>query len=189
MRFVLYLFLTFFLIGCDNVQQRFDPYKVQKQESSKQIELKKIEADTKIQIAKIDAQKEQVLKELESQTSIDVAQIQKEVSLKEQEVILHTQSDKNQLYQNLIYIFALIVLVGFALFIYLNRKNAQLQLRLKQEEIQSQKDLQQEASYNERINKMLDIVASKDTDDKVKDQIVQMLKSANIDKQTLEFKK
>ena len=150
----------------------------QKTDNEQKYKMQELEINSKLELAKLDAEKEQNIKEIEYKKSIEEAKINRDIALQEQKNSAIIEEKKLNFFTIGLIVLAVIAVLILFVVIYINKKNRETKLKMQQEEIQKEKDLQQNEHYNQRINKMLDIVSTKDISENVENQLLSVLKDA-----------
>ena len=149
---------------------------IKKENNEQKYKLQQLEANSKLELAKLNAQKEQNIKEIEYKRSIEEAKINRDIAIEKQKNNTIIEEKRlNFLTVGLIVVAVIALLILFVI-VFINKKNRETKLKMQKEEIKKEKELQKNEHYNQRINKMLDIVSSKEINENVENQLLSVLK-------------
>jgi len=130
-----------------------------------------------IEIEQIKAQNAKELQQMQLQAKQKELEITKELQTQENEIALSTHKDNLEFYTIALFIAAALTLF-IALIIYLiAKKNRDAKIKMQEERLKAEYNLKQQEFYNERINKLLEIAASKESDESIKKDAMDMLKN------------
>jgi len=156
------------------------------EERENQILIAKIKAQENLDLAKIKAETAQKVKSIEVEAlkskalvDKDVAthkhKIEKEIASSNQQIILKTQAKDIYLYKIITGVIGFIVLIGILVLYLINRENRIVQVKLEEDRLKHEEFIQANNQYHEKSNKILDIIADKNSDDIIKQELVKIL--------------
>ncbi len=163
-----------------DLQQRQREVQLQNEKKAYELQLAKLQEETRAKIAEIEAKKEREIADLQAKQALRKAQIENELEEKrlqqhlamakidreaeaKRQTIAMQQAQQNQkVTMILIAVVAGLVLLGLLILYLLVRRNQQIKLRMHEEQLQKEKEMRMMEMQNQRINKMLDIVSSRE---------------------------
>ena len=151
-----------------------------------QILIAKIKAQEKLDLAKIEAETAKKVKSLEIEAlkskalvDKDIAtnqhKIEKEIASSNQKVLLQTQEKDLYLYKIITGVIGFIVLMGILVLYLINRENRIVKVKLEEDRLRHEEFIQSNQQYHEKSSKILDIIADKNSDDIIKQELVKIL--------------
>ncbi len=145
-------------------------------EAKSSTEIKRIE--TEAFRAKIVAEKEAKLNAQQTQKEISAVQYQtqKDIANSNQKVTLQTQEKDLYLYRIIIGVVTLLVLLILLLLYLAHRKNKAVELKIEEDKLKHEQYMQSSNQYHEKTNKMLEIIADKNSDKHVKKELIRILR-------------
>ena len=133
----------------------------------KEVTLVKLTNEREIERSKLLTEKEITLATLENNKDIVIA---------EHETRVKTQDKDNALYELITYITAGIVILFMLVLFLMHRRSKKMQMKLHADELRHKEMLEANKQHNENVRKMLEIVADENADNKVKKEIVRLLR-------------
>ena len=145
-------------------------------EAKSSTEIKRIE--TEALRAKIIAEKEAKINAQQTQKEISAVQYQtqKDIANSSQKVALQTQEKDLYLYRIIIGVVTLLVLLIILLLYLAHRKNKAVELKIQEDKMRHEEYMQSSNQYHEKTNKMLEIIADKNSDKHVKKELIRILR-------------
>ncbi|SFV64921.1 hypothetical protein MNB_SV-9-1709 [hydrothermal vent metagenome] len=151
-----------------------------------QILIAKIKSQEKLDLAKIEAETAQKVKAIEVEAlktkalvDKDIAKnqhkIEKEIASSNQQIVLKTQEKDLYLYKIITMVIGFIVLIGILVVYLINRENRIVQVKLEADRLKHEEFTQANNQYHEKSTKILDIIADKNSDDMIKQELVKIL--------------
>lgn len=157
------------------------------QDRANKIELSKIDADAKIEIAKIESGNKLLIAKVNADASKEVAQTDSTTKIQTTQIDAITKKEDSQL--TFYVAIAIVLVVIIALFLlYLNNKHSRaLKAKMHEEKLKQEVDLKEREHHEQRILKMLDLVAQGKLSPKMEEEII--LSISNQKPKNIESKK
>jgi uncharacterized membrane protein len=130
-----------------------------------------------IELEKIKAQNAKELQQMQLEAKQKELEITKELQTQENEIALSTHKDNLEFYKIALIIAAILTLFIVLVIYLIAKKNREAKIKMQEERLKSEYNLKQQEFYNERINKLLEIAASKESDESIKKDAMDMLKN------------
>jgi len=156
--------------------------KEKQEDRQNKVEISKIEAQTKIELEKIRSQNQLSIAKLNAQTQKEIAQKDAATQIKTSQIEVDMKREGMQ--YGIYLIIAVIVLVVIALFLlYFNaKKNRELQKKLHQEKLMHEQFLKEKELEEQRVHKLLELVASGKVAKNVEKEIILSIAKPKYDK-------
>ncbi|OQX74583.1 MAG: hypothetical protein B6D59_01950 [Campylobacteraceae bacterium 4484_4] len=180
-----------------DLKQREKEAELEKEKRVYELQLAQLQEQTRTKIAEIEAQKEREIANLEAkqtlqrerikseleekrlQQHLEMAKIDKEAEAKKQALAMQQAQQDQKITMILIAVVAGLVLLGLLILYLLVRRNQQVKLRMHEEQLQKEKEMQMMELQNQRINKMLEIVSSREKlPEKVEKELLSTIREA-----------
>jgi len=145
------------------------------EERENQIALAKIKAKEKLELAKIDATTQTEVKRIEVEALKAKALTEKEIATSNQKIVLKTQEKDLYLYKIITAVVGFILLMGILVAYLIHRENRIVRIKLEEDKIRHEEFTQANNQYHEKSNKILEIIADKNTDENIKKELVIIL--------------
>ncbi len=137
--------------------------------------IKEKEIAASVEKSKID----KLIKEQELSNKMQQLQLQNALSLQEQKNRVLVEHEKMALYKLIMIVVASLILIGLFVLYFINKRNRETKLKLQEEEILKERQMQLLEHQNARINKMLDIVSkSENLSKNVEKELLGVIKDA-----------
>ena len=177
------------LINSNGVNPNSIAHKSQEkvEERKNKIELSKIDSNTKIEIAKIKSENNLLIAKVNADANKEVAKTDSTTKIETTKIKAVTKKEDTKM---TFYIaIAVVVVIVFALLlIFLNsRHNRALKAKIHKEKLQQELDLKEREHHEQRLHKMLELVADGKLSPEMEEEII--LSISKPEKKTIEFKK
>ncbi len=168
---------------------------LKEKEIQSNLEIEKLKASSKVELAKIEAEREKRIKELEAKNALELANINKESLLEEKKLEIKIAEKKYEFLKIAVMVLAGVLFVGLIVAYFINKRNRELKLKLQEEEAKHQKELQMQEHYHQRVTKILDIISTQKLSPESEKEMIAVLRETTknqnviIDKSEKENKK
>lgn len=156
-------------------EERENQILIAKIKAQEKLDLAKIEADTaqKVKIIEVEALKTQAL--VDKDIATNQHKVEKEIASSNQQIVLQTQEKDLYLYKIITMVIGFIVLMGILVLYLINRENRIVKVKLEEDRLKHEEFIQANNQYHEKSSKILDIIADKNSDDIIKQELVKIL--------------
>ncbi len=156
-------------------------------EKSKELEiaLKTTELNNKIESKKLDLEYEKAKmqkksKERELEARVTETKFNNNHDLRKSELEIRLEKERMEFYKLVLLGLAILVIIGLIFWYLIDRKRRQTQLKLQEEEIRKEQQMQLLQIQHERVNKMLDIVTNgKELPKNVEKELLHLIKDGS----------
>lgn len=160
----------------DTVQERANKVELSKIDANAKIEIAKIESDNKLLVAKVNADANKEVAQTDSKTKIQTTQIDASTKKEDSKLTFY------------IAIALVIVIIIALILLYLNNKhNRELKAKMHADKLKQELDLKEREHQEERVLKMLDLVAAGKLSPQMEEEII--LSISNPKQKFIESKK
>jgi len=188
MRWVFLIIVAIFFSGCEIdrqkgvlMQERNSAQKAQKadDEATVQEDINTFELrhNAAVELEKLKAEHTLALKKLELEASQKELEVRQELAQKEQETALVVHKQKLEFYKIALIVFAVVALFALLIFYLIAKKNRQTKQKMQEDKLKAEYELKQQEFYHQRVNKLLEIAASKESDESIKKDALNMIKN------------
>lgn len=163
-----------YIMGDKNVNPNSFIYSAKNngEERANKIELSKIDADTKIEIAKIESENQFLIAKLNAQTNKEVAQTDANTKIQTTQIDASVKQENSKL-SFYIAIAIIILIIITLILLYLNTKNnRELKARMHAEKLRQEFELKEREHQEQRLLKMLDLVAQGKLSPKMEKEVI-----------------
>ncbi|MGM0533631.1 MAG: hypothetical protein ACQERK_03940 [Campylobacterota bacterium] len=167
--------------------QQDQPLKQPVQAETNQTRLLQLRQKGEIELEKLKAQNEQKLQAMRLESKEKELAIQEKLTQSEHNLTAATHEQNIGLYKTAIAVFGAVALIFALIWYFISKAKRKSEQRLQEEKMRHESHMKQQEFYQQRINKLLDIAASKDSDETVRKDAMKMLKNDSSFK-TIEFK-
>jgi len=158
-----------------------------KLKSEENLKLAEIEAKTKEKVKQIEVEATKLKVMSEKEVSLENQKIQKAIAFLKEKTTLDTK-DKD-VYINQIAIISAIVMLILVLLVYyiIQHKKRALELKVQEEKLKHEAYMQASAQQHEKITRVLEIIADKDTDEYIKGELITIIKEQPQDQSLISY--
>jgi len=158
-----------------------------KLKSEENLKLAEIEAKTKEKVKQIEIEATKLKVMSEKEVSLENQKIQKAIAFLKEKTTLDTK-DKD-IYLNQIAIISAIVMLILILLVYYitQHKKRGLELKIQEEKLKHEAYMQASAQQHEKITRVLEIIADKDTDEYIKGELITIIKEQPQDQSLITY--
>lgn len=172
-------------------EEREDIYK-------KDIEIAKLKREENLQLAKIEAKTKEEMKRIESETlkvkvfaekevHLQAQETEKEIAASKEKTFVQTQEKDLFLYQIAIAVTAALVLILLLVYYLIHRHNKSIEMKLHEEKLKHESEMQNNAQHHEKLGRMLDIIADEDANEQVRHALIGILKEQTVSQNLIEY--
>ncbi len=156
-------------------EERENQILIAKIKSQEKLDLAKIEAETaqKVKTIEVEALKTKAL--VDKEIATNQHKIEKEIASSNQQIVLQTQEKDLYLYKIITMVIGFIVLMGILVLYLINRENRIVKVKLEEDRLKHEEFIHTNNQYHEKSSKILDIIADKNSDDNIKQELVKIL--------------
>ncbi len=167
--------------------QQEQPLKQPDQTETNQTRLLQLRQEGEIALEKLKAQNEQKLEAMRLQMQEKELSVHERLAKSEHNLTAATHEQDVGMYQTAIAVFGAVALIFALIWYFISKAKRKSEQKLQEEKMRHESHMKQQEFYQQRINKLLDIAASKDSDETVRKDAMKMLKNDSSFK-TIEFK-
>ncbi|SFV63149.1 hypothetical protein MNB_SV-6-567 [hydrothermal vent metagenome] len=160
----------------DRAAERDRAIELAKLKSEENLKLAQIEAKTKEKVKQIEAEATKLKVMSEKEVNLENQKIQKAIAFLREKTTLDTKD--RDVYINQITIIAAISMLILILLVYyiIQHKKRALELKIQEEKLKHEAYMQASAHQHEKITRVLEIIADKDTDEYIKSELITIIK-------------
>ncbi len=153
----------------------------------KEMDLAKLKSEENLQIAKIEVEGKREIKQIESEAmkvkvfaekevNLQAQEIQKEIAAAKEKTVIQTQEKDLFLYQIAIAAIAVLILIIMLIYYLIHRHNKSIEMKLHEEKLKHEAEMQNNAQHHEKMGRMLDIIADEGANEHVRHALIGILK-------------
>jgi hypothetical protein len=150
--------------------------KAKELELAKKLELAKLENKTKLEIEKIKAQHQLEIQKLKSQSKVTIANTDATTKVKTSKIDAQVLREKTFMTMYISIAFAVVLIVGLVLLYFNAKKNREL----KQQQHENEMMMKQKELEEQRLHKMLDLIADGKISKDVENEILLTMSRSNM---------
>ncbi len=160
---------------------------IAKLKSEENLKLAQIEAKTKEKVKQIEVEATKLKVISEKEVNLENQKIQKAIAFLKEKTTLDTK-DKD-VYINQIAIIAAIAILILILLVYyiIQHKKRALELKIHEEELKHKAHMQASTQQHEKITRVLEIIADKDTDEYIKGELINIIREQPQDQSLISY--
>lgn len=151
---------------------------LKEKEIENSLEMEKLKANSKIELAKIEAQREKSVKELETKNSVQIATINKELSIENQKIQIDMEKRRLAFMKIALSVLAVIIIFALIIFYFIHKKKHEIKLKLQEENAKKEKEMQMQEHHHQRVSKILDIISNQKLSPESEKEMIGVLKES-----------
>ncbi len=167
-------------------------------DKEKAIELAKLKSEENLKLAQIEAKSKEKVKQIEveatklkvtseKEVSLENQKIQKAIAFLKEKTALDTK-DKDVYVKQIAIIAAIAMLILILLVYYvIQHKKRALELKIQEEKLKHEAYMQSSNQQHEKITRVLEIIADKDTDEYIKSELITIIKDQPQDQSLIAY--
>jgi len=164
----------------------------------KEMDLAKLKSQENLQIAKIEAEGKKDIKQIESEAmkvkvfaekevSLQAQETQKEIAASKEKTLMQTQEKDLFLYQIAIAAVAALILIVLLVYYLIHRHNKSIEMKLHEEKLRHEAEMQNSEQHHEKIGRMLDIIADEGANEHVRHALIGILKDQTVNQDLIAY--
>ncbi|MGM0624066.1 MAG: hypothetical protein ACQESH_08635 [Campylobacterota bacterium] len=189
MRWLFAAIVLLFLSGCEidaqkaQLVQERTQQEVQKDEAAQksqevdQKELLQLQHQAALELEKLRSQNALQQQKLELEANQQELQMRKQLAQSENEIAVQTHQENLAFYKLALIVLAVAAVIIIFIFYLINKKNRETKQKMQEDKLKAEYELKQQEFYHQRVNKLLEIASSKESDEQVKKDALKMLKN------------
>lgn len=153
----------------------------------KEMDLAKLKSQENLQLAKIEAENQKEIKQIESEATkvkvfaekevdLQAQKTEKEIAASKEKTLMQTQEKDLYLYQVAIAVVSALVLIILLVYYLIHRHNKTIEMKLHEEKLKHQAEMQNSEQHHEKMGRMLDIIADEGANEQVRHALIGVLK-------------
>ncbi|MEA3455883.1 MAG: hypothetical protein U9R26_05205 [Campylobacterota bacterium] len=167
-----------------NYKKEMDLAKLKSQEN---LQIAKIEADGKKDIRQIESEAMKVKVFAEKEVSLQAQEIQKEIAASKEKTLIQTQEKDLFLYQIAIAAVAALILIILLVYYLIHRHNKSIEMKLHEEKLRHEAQMQNSEQHHEKMGRMLDIIADEGANEHVRHALIGVLKEQTVSQNLISY--
>ena len=200
---IISLTIAFFTTGCQDSAPKQKAYLIngqgvnpnslsskandKAQDRQNKLKLSKIDSDTKIQIAKIESDNKLLIAKIKADATKEVAQTDSRTKIQTTKIDATTKKEDTQMTFYIAIALVIVVIIALILLYLNNKHNRELKSKLHEDKLKQELDLKEREHHEQRLHKMLDLIADGKLSPKVEEEIISSI--SNDTPKKLESKK
>ncbi|MEA3491955.1 MAG: hypothetical protein U9R27_08670 [Campylobacterota bacterium] len=164
----------------------------------KEIEIAKLKREENLQLAKIEADTQEHVKRIEveamkhkilvdKEVSLEAQKIEKEIAASRETTLIQTKERDLLIDQIIIAVVAGILLITLLVYYLMQHKKRVFEMKIQEEKLKHEAHMQATTQHHEKISRVLEIIADKDTDSYVKNELLGILKEPQDEQVLIEY--
>jgi len=172
---------------------------VREENLQKEIALAKLKSEENLQLAKIEVEGKKEIKQIESEAlrakvvaekevHLQAQLTQKEIAAAKEKRLVETQEKDLFLYQIAIAVLGGLVLIILLVYYLIQRHNKSIEMKLHEEKLRHDAQMQQSAQQHEKMGRMLDIIADEAANEHVRHALIGVLKEQTVSQNLIAYR-
>ena len=147
-----------------------------KLKSQENLQLAKIETEGKKEISQIESEAIKVKVFAEKEVNLQAQETQKEIAAAKEKTVIQTQEKDLVLYQIAIAVIGVLILIILLVYYLIHRHNKMIEMKLHEEKLKHEAEMQSNTQHHEKMGRMLDIIADEGANEHVRHALIGILK-------------
>ena len=164
----------------------------------KEMDLAKLKSQENLQLAKIEAEGKREIKQIESETmkvkvfaekevNLQAQKTEKEIAASKEKTIIQTREKDLFLYQIAIAVIAALILITLLVYYLIHRHNKVIEMKLHEEKLKHEAEIQANTQHHEKLGRMLDIIADEGANEHVRHALIGILKEQTVTQELIAY--
>ena len=165
-------------------QKEMDLAKLRSQEN---LQLAKIETEGKKEIKQIESEAIKVKVFAEKEVNLQAQETQKEIAAFKEKRVIQMQEKDLVLYQIAIAAAAALILIILLVYYLIHRHNKVIEMKLHEEKLKHEAQMQNNAQHHEKMGRMLDIIADEGANEHVRHALINIVKEQTVSQNLISY--